>query len=317
MWERVDASAWELVRIEASGTSETTWLRDPDTGDEWLHKDTKIPANGIEQGEDWSEVVSTQVAILLKVPCAITRLCTRSGRRGTLSRSVRPDDHDLHEGAAVLEAVGAPGFFRQVEGCPAASDPERPGVKRPGHSLGNIKNVLIDSGAPLGLEGPSELTGYDVFAGYMVLDALIANPDRHEQNWAKLIPRLADSPERLSPSYDHASSLGHNLRDQTRQVRLDQPDGVETWAANGRAVRFEHTGKAPTLVEHAVKAVELCTPEGAHWWSQQLHSLDLTPVTEPVMDIVIPEMSVVASMFASKVLNINLRRLRDAIGHSS
>lgn len=317
MWDRVDASAWELVRIEASGTSEPTWLRDPDTGDEWLHKDTKIPTNGIEQGEDWSEVVSTQVAILLEIPCAPTRLCTRSGRRGTLSRSVRPKDHDLHEGAAVLDAADVSGFFPQVEGGPQASDPDRPGVKRPGHSLDNIKHVLIDSAAPPGFTGPSDLTGYDVFAGYMVLDALIANPDRHEQNWAKLIPLLAGSPERLSPSYDHASSLGHNLQDQARQDRLDQPNGVETWAAKGRAVRFEHTGRPPTLVEHAAKAVELCTPQGAHWWSHQLRSLDLAPVIKPITDAAIPEMSVVASMFASTVLNINLRRLRDAIGHSS
>lgn len=315
VWDRVEASGWELLRIEQSGTHATTWLREPGTKNEWLHKDTTIPSNGVEQGEDWSEVISTQVAILLGVPCAPTQLCHRNGRRGTLSRSILLKAHDLHEGATVLQAAKAPGFFPHVEGEPAASDPARPGIKRPGHSLDNIKQVLFGSAPPPGFSGPSEMTGYDVFAGYMVLDALIANPDRHEHNWAKLVPRLANEPEHLAPSYDHASSLGHNLTPDRARSLQSPDDRVETWAGKGLAKRFENAGQPSTLVEHARTAIEMCTPVGAHWWGRQLHALDLAPVIEPITNGAIPEMSEVTSMFASKVLNINLRRLRDAIGH--
>jgi hypothetical protein len=230
----MDVSTWEVWDIEQSGSSEAVWLVEPLTGRRWLHKDTKIPSNGVEQGEDWSEVVSTQVALLLGVPCARTRLCERNARRGTVSLSVIPKGHDLWEGAVVLATV--PGFFPQVEGEPPAEDPERPGVRRPGHSLENIRAALTNAVSPPGFEGPEALTAFDVFAGYMVLDALIANPDRHEQNWAKLTPSLQFLPEALSPSYDHASSLGHNLRDPARQRCLDDSSRLETWAIVGRHV---------------------------------------------------------------------------------
>jgi hypothetical protein len=290
-WEQVNASDWEVWEIEQSGSTEATWLLEPSTGERWLHKDTKIPSNGVEQGEDWSEVVSTQVAHRLGVPCAPTRLCIRAGRRGSLSRSILPKGHDLWEGAVVLETAGVPGFFRQIEGGPPAEDPQRPGVRRPGHSLNNIKAALAGVVPPPGFEGPDGLTAFDVFAGYMVLDALIANPDRHEQNWARLTPRLQTLPEALSPSYDHASSLGHNLQDPGRQRCLGDPARLEKWATKGRAGRFEHLPPAPTLAEHAANAVEMCTDEGAHWLRQQLHTLDLAPVLEALNRCDVPEMS--------------------------
>lgn len=313
VWERIDASDWEVLEVEQSGSSDAVWLLEPVTGDRWLHKDTKIPSNGIEQGEDWSEAVSTQVARLLGIPCAPTKLCTRAGRRGSLSRSIRPSDHDLWEGAVVLETAGVPGYFRQSEGEPPAADPERPGVRRPGHSLPNIKRALDEVTPPPGFDGPSGVTGFDVFAGYMVLDALIANPDRHEQNWATLTPQLQTLPVMLSPSYDHASSLGHNLQDHARRRHMSEPDRLERWAKKGCAVRFEHYRPAPTLVEHARNAVEMCTPEGAHWLRGQLCALDLSPVLDALKHRHVPGMSVDAATFAHDLLDLNVRRLRDAI----
>lgn len=56
-------------------------------------------------------------------------------------------------------------------------------------------------------------------AGYMVLDALIGNTDRHHENWGLLL-HLQASPRTLvlsvAPSFDHASSLGRELRDERR-----------------------------------------------------------------------------------------------------
>lgn len=202
-----------MVDVESAGSTQNLWLAEPNSpaGTLWLHKDTLIPENRIEQGEDWSEVVSTQVAAILGVPRATTRLCLRKDRRGSLSRSVRPEDADLWEGQIVLEDVHAPGYFPHVEGREGV-DPERPDVKRPGHNLRNIELALDDVAPPPEFEGPGSLSGFDVFAGYLLLDALIANRDRHEQNWAVLRPRLLGPPVRLSPSYDHASSLERRCR---------------------------------------------------------------------------------------------------------
>jgi hypothetical protein len=32
------------------------------------------------------------------------------------------------------------------------------------------------------------MSAYDVFCGYLVLDALVANSDRHDHNWAVFLP---------------------------------------------------------------------------------------------------------------------------------
>lgn len=312
IWNRIDATRWAEIRVEAAGSTTTVWLEEPETCEEWLHKDTVIPSNGVEQGEDWSEVISTQVAQLLKVPCAETRMCIRAGRRGSLSRNVRPTGQALFEGHTVLFNAGAGGYFPHSEGKPGV-DPSRPELKRPGHHLTNIKAALDGVAAPPNFRGPPALTGFDVFAGYMIFDALVANQDRHEQNWAILTSQLVSSTERLAPSYDHASSLGYNLSDTKRKACIDDPDRLRMWANRGTAIRFEHHASRPTLVEHAVNAVEKCTPEGAHWWREQICDLDLEPLRESLQGGAISGMSVAAATFASNLLSLNQGRLRDAI----
>ncbi|GAA1262101.1 hypothetical protein [Oryzihumus leptocrescens] len=311
-WERRDVTQWPIREIEQAGSHASHWLQEPETGQRWLHKDTLIPANGVEQGEDWSEVVSTQVAILLGVPCASTRLCVRNGRRGSISRSVRPSGHDLNEGRVLLERAQAPGYFAHEEGSPGI-DPERPDTKRPGHNLINIRDALHNVDAPPGFNGPETCGAFEVFAGYLLLDALIANRDRHEHNWAVLTPQLTTSPERLSPTYDHASSLGYNLSDIKRKDLLARPSRLRGWAEKGTAWRFEHTEKPPSLVQLAAQALLLCSREGANWWHGRLQTLDLTPVLGALRERAIPGMSEPASRFAHDLLVLNLGRLRDAV----
>lgn len=47
-------------------------------------------------------------------------------------------------------------------------------------------------------------TALDVFTGYLILDALVANQDRHHQNWG--VVRLPNG-DYLAPTFDHGASL--------------------------------------------------------------------------------------------------------------
>ena len=59
------------------------------------------------------------------------------------------------------------------------------------------------AGVPLGIQ-----TALDVFVGYVMLDARIANQDRHHENWAA----LRDGERmRLAPTFDHGAALGPKL----------------------------------------------------------------------------------------------------------
>ena len=312
--DRIDVTSWPVVSVEKRGSTRNLWLQDPESSATiWLHKDTLVPENGEEQGEDRSEILSTMAAVQLGVPCAPTLLCTREGRRGSLSSNIRPPDADLHEGGIALEQRSEViDYFPHREGAPGV-DPARPAVKRPGHTVANIKRALEDVGPPPGFHGPSSLGGFDVFTGYLLLDALIANRDRHEQNWAVLVPPLTSQQVRLAPTYDHASSLGYNLRDEQRRRCLTDAPTLARWARNGTAYRFEHEKKAPTLVQLAIDALALCSEDGRGYWSDRLAQLDLEPVHSALRHHQIEAMSEVACKFVGTLLEHNLGRLRDAI----
>ncbi|MFI8527481.1 hypothetical protein ACIGB8_23690 [Promicromonospora sukumoe] len=313
-FQRVDVTEWLVTGVEKRGSTPSTWLQDPNDDDvRWLHKDTTVPTSGNEQGEDWSEIFSTEVARELGVPVAPVKLCTRGGRRGSISRNIRPQDADLHEGFAVLEQCPEViGYFPHREGGRAV-DPNRPDVKRPGHSLENIQRALVGVQAPPGFNGPTALDGFDVFAGYLTLDALIANRDRHEENWAVLRPQLTNQVEQLAPSYDHASSLGFNLQDQARERFLADPSALAKWASKGTAYRFEHVSSPLTLVDLARHALSMSSEAGRHHWTTRVAELTLKTVHDALEGGTVPEMSVAACRFARTVLDHNLGRLRDAI----
>jgi hypothetical protein len=77
------------------------------------------------------------------------------------------------------------------------------------HTWENILAVFAHLTAIEPLERSAEAD----MAGYVVLDALIGNVDRHHQNWGCLLHMLPNGTPRLTiaPSFDHASSLGREL----------------------------------------------------------------------------------------------------------
>ena len=154
---------------------------------------------------------------------------------------------------------------------------------------------------PPDCELPFNASAFDVFAGYVLFDAWIANQDRHDNNWSVLIPITAvPRPMLLSGSYDHASSLAFNEQDARLETLLSRPDGVEGWCARGRANRFE--GR-PRLAEAAVRALHLAAPEAREYWIDRLRRADDGDVRR-VLDRV-ARMSDPARMFAMKLLEVN------------
>jgi len=122
---------------------------------------------------------------------------------------------------------------------------------RSGHSLDNVHEVLTDLRPPPDAPAVSGMSAYDVFCGYLVLDALVANSDRHDHNWAVFLPpTLQDERPALAASYDHANSLGFNLRDERRD-RFVAEGTVSRFAGRGVARRFEHA-PPPTSIKTLV-----------------------------------------------------------------
>ncbi|WME22614.1 hypothetical protein [Brachybacterium sp. GU-2] len=313
-WERIDVSSWLVLDSEQTGSHETTWLLDERDGTtRWLHKNTTMHEDR-EQGEDWAEIIATQVGMRLGVPVALTLLCSRAGHRGSVSRDVRPRQLDLFSGHLVLEdCPDVDDYIAHLEGDPA-HDPQRPNVKRPGHSIANIRRALDGSGAPPGFEGPETMDAFDVFAGYLLFDALVANRDRHEQNWAQLRPQLTTMAPCLCPSYDHSSSLGFAETEAKMALRAGDRQALRAWARRGTAGRFEHTEKADSLVTLAVEGLALTSSVAQAHWRRRIDEIDLTAVTAPLLRGEIPEMSVSTTRFVIELLTLNLERIRHELG---
>lgn len=83
------------------------------------------------------------------------------------------------------------------------------------------------------------------------MSILVANTDRHHENWALLL--TDDRSPQLAPSFDHASSLGFQLSDDERQDRLDTTDSGRTVEAFARRGRSRHFAGSPSLVGLAAR----------------------------------------------------------------
>ena len=96
------------------------------------------------------------------------------------------------------------------------------------------------------------------FAGYLTLDALVGNTDRHHENWGLLRRRTGSGWSGfLAPSFDHASSLGRELQEERRNLLLSE-NRVGAYAERGHGGIFwsedEWRGPSPLkLVRLAVR----------------------------------------------------------------
>ena len=295
----LDVSNWEIIADETAGAEEKYWLQEPGTSTLWLFKSVTVK-QGHVHGEDWAEKATAQLAALLGIPCANIELAEFHGALGCISADLRPPLHELQHGQVLLEECAAPGY---VHGT---------GKEHPGHSVENIQAALRGMSPPPRCDLGFHATAYDVFAGYLLLDAWVANRDRHDNNWAVLRPVMASSdPPRLCGSYDHASSLGFNVTDQTSS-RLIEQQRVMTWCEKGTAWRFERDpGRpVPTLVEMAARALRLASPEARLYWPDRLRQVTLDEAVQVLTRV--PRMSDPARTFAGKILEVNRRRVLNA-----
>jgi hypothetical protein len=292
----LDVSGWPVTAEEPAGADEKIWLTDPGTQERWLFKPVTVKS-GHTHGEDWAEKVGTELGALLGIPCAQVEMAVRDGAPGALSLNLRPNGYELHSGAVPLS-----GLVRDY--IPGAENP----VGRPGHSLANIRRVLDGAEPPPGAQLPAGFTAFDTFAGMLLLDAWIANRDRHDENWSVLRPHDPQAPTRLCGAYDQAGCLGYNLRDSHR-IALLNGNQVEAWALKGTAWRFEHSSKPPTLVTLAAQALTLASPSAQPHWLGALRGVADDTIASLLNRV--PGLSDPARTFANEVLGINRGRLFD------
>lgn len=290
----VDVSEWALSGNEVLGTKPKRWLIKPDTEEEhWLMKDarrlnTAKDGSKYRIGDDWAERIAFGVAGVLGLPAAQVELCVvRKGEEdvyGTICRSVRKKGEDLVHGNALLAE----------HGVSVTKD-------RRSYTLEAIHRSLEGYGPPT--DALHRLSTWDVFVGYLVLDALIGNTDRHAENWTVI---RSESGRFLAPTFDHASSLGFQLSDTEKLERMSSKDRNYTPEAFADRAKTKFARK-PHPIAAVAEARMLDGADAAAYWLDQPQRID--DLVAPIRAIPEHRMSLPARRFAERVMRRNWARL--------
>lgn len=285
---------------EQLGSKPKFWYDDPDLG-LCLFKEVR-PGTG----EDWAEKIAEHVCRSIGLPHARYELAAWNNKRGVVTPVIKRAEERLILGNELLGQ-----FVTEYED---ATDPH--GRNRL-HTCENVLHCLGPYQPPDGFEPlPSVVTAADVFLGYLMLDMLIGNSDRHHENWA-CIAASNGTHVRLAPTYDHASSLGRELTDERREWRFttkDQNQTVEAYARKARSglYRGPHDNRPMTVLE-AVLAAAAQRTEAAATWLRRFQAGAEDAVREGFARLPAERTNVSHPRFAERMVNYNLRRLVETL----
>jgi hypothetical protein len=294
----VPPDASELT--EALGTKPKFWFRDAN-GVKTLYKESR-PGTG----EHWAEKVSSQVADLLGLPHAHYDLARWQGRVGVVTPTFVADDDRLVLGNELLARV-VPDYAAQARRYSAGQ-----------HTVRRVSAALAANAVdlPSGFAAfPGVGSAFDVLVGYLMLDTLVSNQDRHHENWAVVSERTGIV--RLAPTFDHASSLGRNEKDAARLRRLstrDTQDTIDAYVARAASALYAGTKSSKPLstLEALVEAAKISKAAGRAW-AARLAGLDCVRFKTILADVPDAEISDPARDFAFAMLQANRTRIFGAM----
>jgi hypothetical protein len=288
------------------GSKEKVWLVHARTD---LHVMLKFARPG--SGEDWSERVAFEIARYIGIPCPRVELANADGRPAVLCWDFLRNVRRASSGGVGQRALihGNELLLQRDPAYPAGSS-----YRVSKHTLPAAERVLRNLGHRVrhDLLGAWPADAFDAFVGYLMLDALIGNTDRHHENWGVTVEHTtAEHDVRLAPSYDHASSLGRELSDERRGRRLDTTGRGTVGGYAEKAVSAfwsETSGQLLTTLEALTTAGGL-RPRALALWLDRLSALDFDRLAAFVDRVPDERLSRLGKRFTRELLRYNYQRL--------
>jgi hypothetical protein len=301
---RIDRGRAE--QFEQLGSKPKFWFRD---GERRL----LFKADDRGTGEDWAEVVACRLCDLLNLPHVDYELAAEYDgyqflRPGVICENMASAEESLVLGNQLLLALDS-------------QYPTQQRFKVRQHTVDAVSSILkMVHFPPIQPQGKTNriASALDCFIGYVMLDAWIANQDRHHENWGALIHQLLSSEQillRLAPTFDHGGSLARNITDDERRERLitrDRNRTMDAFAQRARSAfyRTENDNRALTTREAFVAFADRA-PTAADAWLTQLSAVDRIQIWDIIEVIPGERMSQVCKEFTLELLLVNQRRLLD------
>ena len=242
---------------------------------------------------DWTEKVVNEIANLLGLPVARYELATgyfgKSTKlvEGVVSINCIPDNTQILTGEE---------FLTQVLDC-NLDDPRQYTVENVLKAL-DLADVKIPSNWQQPIPGID--TGAKLFVGYMMLDCLVNNSDRHDHNWEVM---AVGGRIELVSSFDRGLSLGSTDEDEDKP-NLSLADYVNRYSQSCFQSGYN---KLPTLTIFE-RAAQLY-PAAAIVWQERLKQVTSTQITAIFNRIPDGRITPIAAKFAIDLLAYNLERI--------
>ena len=275
----------------------------------WYHDDPRLMLFKPEErgtGEDWAEKISTHLCELLGLP------------------HVRYELAELFDGGQYIQPgviceTCSPAPLSLVLGNQLlmARDPQYPSdeskkYKVREHTVQSVADAVRELAPPSAVwmkDVPAGIeTAVDVFVGYVMLDAWIANQDRHHQNWAA----LGDDELRLAPTFDHGAALARNLSDKERRERLTTTDKnrqLSIFAGKASSAFYADTTDAkPLKTFEAFVAFAQYAPSATKLWLDRLAAIRLDEIRKLLDEVPPKRMSRISKDFTLHLLAFNQER---------
>lgn len=292
--------AQNMSDFEQLGTKEKFWFYDCD------EKLCLFKFSKGSTGEHWSEKCASELCHLLGIPHASYELAVSGEKFGVITPNLIPEDFRMVMGNEVLH--------NQTQDYPSHLCDDEKAVRVREHTVTRVlgcldnKNIKI----PISEYDVSNLNAGDVFCGYLMLDALISNQDRHHENWAIMLNNRTGE-QFLCPTYDHAASLGREMLDTERNERLVTKDynrSIPFFVRKARSELFKKkTDKKPLLTVDAFAHAVEGRPVARTYWLDKLKFLSDEAIKHVFEQLPEECISLTARKFAMLMVLENKKRL--------
>ena len=187
---------------------------------------------GKNNGQNWAEVAASEICGHLGIPYAPYALAVRNGRPGVVSPDFCARSVSGHEREGLFFSHAGDELRKIIRGYNAG------GKRQPKEytvaACVELLQKFHATESPIGsLNNTPRISRLGFFVGYLMLDALIGNNDRHHENWGFLRDGNKDGEVlSLAPTFDHASGFGKNP-DKALKNRLCTQKVVDDFFASG------------------------------------------------------------------------------------
>lgn len=257
-------------RIEPGGYLTKFWVDHPQLGRSLVKLDE-------ETAPGWSEKVVFELARLLNLPTARYELGVYDNQRNiTLSQDFKDPKLTYINGDTLIRSS-----FEQYQ-----------------YNVENSLQALETNQVklPAGYQPPTGIEdGSDLFVGYLMLDTLVANNDRHGGNWEIGIDNRGD--KTLAPIYDNGASFGVDFGSLVYDNKTPK----------------EYTDTIVSMfgvpLDEAFKQATAIRPNAARVWRSQLAKVDCLEIQNLFNRVPQQLISTKAKTFAFKLIDLNQQKL--------